>query len=71
GVRSTLLSVQFLSDDDGWAVGRAGTIVRSNDGGRSWIQQESSTKQNLYSLYFNKKIGWAVGGDGIILRYER
>ena len=70
-VKSTLLSVQFLGEDQGWAVGRGGTILRSGDGGRSWVQQESSTKQNLYALYFNKKIGWAVGGDGIMLRYER
>ncbi len=69
--RSTLLSVQFITDDEGWAVGRAGTILRSSDGGRTWIQQESSTTQNLYALHFNKKIGWAVGGDGIVLRYER
>lgn len=71
GVRSTLLSVQFLGDDEGWAIGRAGTVLRSNDGGKSWIQQESTTKQNLYALYFNKKVGWAVGGDGIVLRYEK
>ena len=71
GVRATLLSVQFVTDDDGWAVGRGGTILRSNDGGQTWIQQESSTKENLYALSFNKKIGWAVGGSGMILRYER
>lgn len=69
--KSTLLSVQFLGEDDGWAVGRGGTILRSPDGGRSWVRQESSTKENLYALYFNKNIGWAVGGDGIVLRYER
>lgn len=67
----TLLSVQFLNDDDGWAIGRGGTILRTEDQGRTWLQQESSTKQNLYALHFNKKIGWAVGGDGILLRYEK
>jgi photosystem II stability/assembly factor-like uncharacterized protein len=71
GVKATLLSVQFVNDDDGWAVGRGGTILRSDDGGQTWIQQESSTKQNLYALHFNKKIGWAVGGEGMVLRYER
>ena len=70
-VNSTLLSVQFVNDDDGWAIGRGGTILRSDNGGSSWIQQESGTKQNLYALYFNKKIGWAVGGSGMILRYEK
>jgi photosystem II stability/assembly factor-like uncharacterized protein len=66
-----LLSVEFVSDDEGWAVGRAGTILRSDDAGVSWIQQESAVKNNLYALHFNRKIGWAVGGNGMILRYER
>lgn len=70
-VRSTLLSVRFVNEDDGWAIGRSGTILRTEDRGETWTQQESSTKQNLYSLYFNKKIGWAVGGDGIVLNYEQ
>src|SRR5438128_276679 len=69
--RSTLLSVQFVSDDKGWAVGRSGTILRTSDGGRTWVQQESVTKQNLYALFFNKKNWWAVGADGMVLRYER
>jgi len=71
GIRSTLLSVEFVSDDEGWVVGRAGTILRSDDAGVSWIQQESTIKNNLFALHFNKKIGWAVGGNGMILRYER
>jgi len=71
GIRSTLLSVEFVSDDEGWAVGRAGTILRSDDAGVSWIQQESTIKNNLFALHFNKKIGWAVGGNGMTLRYER
>jgi photosystem II stability/assembly factor-like uncharacterized protein len=70
-VKRTLLSVRFVNDDEGWIVGREGTILRSGDGGRSWMQQENRTKQNLYALSFNKKVGWAVGGDGMVLRYER
>lgn len=71
GIRSTLLSVEFVNDDEGWAVGRAGTILRSDDAGVSWIAQEATVKSNIYALHFNKKIGWAVGGQGVILRYER
>ncbi|MGB9181314.1 MAG: YCF48-related protein [Pyrinomonadaceae bacterium] len=70
-LRATLLSVQFVDDNQGWIVGRGGTILRSDDGGRTWIQQESKTKQNLYALYMNKKFGWSVGGDGMVLQYER
>ena len=69
--RATILNVQFLSDDNGWAVGRGGTILRTDDAGLSWVEQESGTKQNLYGLYFVKKSGWAVGGNGLLLRYEQ
>ena len=69
-VQMTLLSVQFLNDDDGWAIGRNGTILRSTDEGKTWARQESTTRQNLYSLHFNKKVGWAVGGAGIVLRCD-
>jgi len=69
--RSTILNVQFITDDNGWAVGRGGTILRTDDAGLNWIEQESGTKQNLYGLYFVKKIGWAVGGNGMLLRYEQ
>jgi len=68
--RSTLLSVQLIDDDTGWAIGRGGTILRTDDGGSNWIEQESGTKQNLYALYFIKKNGWAVGGDGMLLKYQ-
>ncbi len=70
-IKSTLLNVQFFDDDTGWAVGRSGTIVRTGNGGATWISQESGTKQNLYGLYIVKKIGWAVGGEGMLLRYEQ
>ena len=69
--RSTLLSVKFVNEDEGWIVGRGGVILRSDDGGQTWKQQDSNTRQNLYALHFDKKLGWAVGGDGLVLRYER
>jgi photosystem II stability/assembly factor-like uncharacterized protein len=70
-VRSTLLSVKFVNDEEGWIVGRGGVILRSDDGGQTWKQQDGGTRQNLYALHFDKKTGWAVGGDGLVLRYER
>ncbi len=69
--RTTLLSVGFINEDEGWIVGRGGTILRSGDGGRTWTQQESGSKQNLYALFAGKKNCWAVGGDGMVLQYER
>jgi photosystem II stability/assembly factor-like uncharacterized protein len=68
---STLLSVQFITDDEGWIVGRGGTILRTSNGGHTWVEQESATKQNLFALDMKKKEGWAVGGNGLIVRYVR
>jgi photosystem II stability/assembly factor-like uncharacterized protein len=69
--RATLLSVGFVNEDEGWVVGRGGVILRSGDGGRTWVLQESGTKQNLYALAMNRRHGVAVGGDGLVLQYER
>jgi photosystem II stability/assembly factor-like uncharacterized protein len=70
-IRSNLLSVKFANEDDGWIAGRGGIILRSEDAGRSWIRQATPTQQNIYALFIGKKTGWAVGGDGIVLQYER
>jgi photosystem II stability/assembly factor-like uncharacterized protein len=69
--RSTLLSVQFISEDESWVVGRGGVILRSGDGGFTWVAQESGTKKPLFAMFMNKKAGWAVGSDGILLSYKR
>lgn len=70
-VPTTLLSVEFVNEDEAWAVGRGGTILRSADGGVSWLKHEAAITHNLYALHFHKKTGWAVGSNGMILRYER
>jgi photosystem II stability/assembly factor-like uncharacterized protein len=71
GTGATLLSVAFVNRDEGWIVGRRGLILRSSDGGRTWLKQESGTTQHLFALFFKGKMGWAVGGDGLVLQYER
>jgi photosystem II stability/assembly factor-like uncharacterized protein len=69
--RNTLLSVQFVSEDEVWIIGRGGTILYSEDGGRTWARREVNTKENLYALFMEKKRGWVVGGDGVVLQYEK
>lgn len=70
-VQSTLMRVDFADDKNGWIVGYDGTILRSNDKGKSWIKQESKTADRLYGLFMTKKYGYAVGGNGMILRYQK
>ena len=47
----------------------AGRIVRTYDGGRNWIEQDSSTTADLFSVSFYKNRGYAIGRDGMVLRY--
>lgn len=51
-----------------WAAGSAGKIVRSQDGGRSWIRQETHTRANLQGIAsWDGENAVAVGNDGLIL----
>jgi len=69
-VRSLLLDAAFA---DGLivAVGERGHIVRSTDGGKSWVQVPVPTRSMLTGVHLHDaKLGWAVGHDAVILRTE-
>lgn len=51
------------------AVGERGAVLRSADGGQSWITIGSPTKAALTGIAFaDAQTGWAVGHDGLILK---
>lgn len=57
-----------ICGDSVWAVGDAGTIVCSTDGGQSWSSQVSGTTERLNKVYFSDAIhGTAAGTDGVIV----
>lgn len=66
-----LYVVKFINDDIGWVIGRNGSVLLSNDGGKTWIQQDSKTTKHLYDLFMDKKGGWAIGSDGVLLQYVK
>ena len=70
-VTDSLFRVNFYDDKNGFIAGRNGVILRTDDKGKNWTKQESRTTEALYGLYIEKKYGWAVGGKGVILRYQR
>lgn len=70
-VAGGLRRVIFTDDKNGFITGLSGVILRTADKGRSWTKQETATTEALYGLYMEKKYGWAVGGKGLILRYQR
>ncbi|HJY63727.1 MAG TPA: YCF48-related protein [Ignavibacteria bacterium] len=68
GTSEHLRSVFFLNDMTGWAVGYAGKILKTTNGGTNWISQTSPTSNPLLSVFFISSLaGWAVGGLGDII----
>ena len=50
-------------------VGQWGHILISDDDGQSWHQVDVPTRATLTAIFFfDRKLGWAVGHDAIILR---
>jgi len=63
-----LLSASFPNDQSGWVCGRWGTILHTEDGGKTWVPQKSDTDFTLVSIHFvDSSTGWAVGDSGTIL----
>ena len=67
-IRNDLFSISFPNEREGWACGRWGTVLHTDDGGKSWILQDSSTDYTLASIFFtDPQNGWAVGQGGTII----
>ena len=63
-----LYSVRFPDLNTGYAAGAYGTILKTIDGGSTWITLSSGTLKMLYSVYFtDANTGYIVGDVGTIL----
>lgn len=67
----SLNSVFFISSTVGWVAGDNGFVIRTTDGGNSWIQQAVPSTLIPYDLKFFRNgsgyIGYMVGSSGNIL----
>ncbi|MBD3225775.1 MAG: hypothetical protein GF313_13690, partial [Caldithrix sp.] len=60
-----LNGIFFRDSLHGWAVGNNSSIVKTTDGGRSWLPQKSPNFSNFNDVYFSdSEHGIIVGGDG-------
>jgi photosystem II stability/assembly factor-like uncharacterized protein len=72
GSENQLAGVCFPTDSTGYAVGwnstlGAGTVLRSDTGGRTWAAQSAAAQFRLNAVYFvDERRGWAVGAAGTI-----
>ncbi len=61
--------MQVISPVGVWAVGSGGTILRSADRGRTWINVTSPTTNDLNDIFMRSStVGYAVGNAGTFLR---
>jgi len=52
----------------GWAVGAAGCIFATTDGGRTWLPQNSPATIDLLDVKFvDASEGWVAGDQGLLL----
>lgn len=66
--RDNFFSIIAPTDQIAWAVGTGGKIVRTEDGGKSWIRQKTPTIENLQGIAaWDPKTAIAAGNKGIIL----
>lgn len=69
GVASNLNDVYCITSNMVVAIGDAGTILKTTDGGAHWLQKSSGTTLALRKLQFvNNTTAYAVGEAGTILK---
>jgi len=58
---NTLRKLHFVDSTSGWAVGAAGTIIHTTDGGENWVVQNSTVETFIVEVFFlNQDLGWAL-----------
>lgn len=64
-----LRSVAAIGPDIAWIVGDGGTILRTKDGGNSWVHQHGFGQRDLTSISaVSADIAWVVGDNGVVLK---
>lgn len=59
----------FIDAGNGWAVGDAGQILKTSDGGATWTAQTSNVTTPLTQVKFaDAQAGWALGADGTVVK---
>jgi photosystem II stability/assembly factor-like uncharacterized protein/LmbE family N-acetylglucosaminyl deacetylase len=61
---AALRAIQFIDDQEGWAVGDEGVVWHTVNGGAAWERQPTGTRASLRDLHFlNPYTGWIAGRE--------
>ena len=67
-----LWGIHFLDDKLGFAVGSAGTIIRTDNGGLDWSLVPSGIQNLFYDVFFTKQgVGFASGSNVLFKTTDR
>jgi photosystem II stability/assembly factor-like uncharacterized protein len=65
---NVIFDIAFVDSNTGWAVGEAGQLLKTSDGGATWVPQRSGVIDDLQRVAFaNPSVGWVVGDHGVVL----
>jgi photosystem II stability/assembly factor-like uncharacterized protein len=68
-IGNTINDLSFVDASTGWAVGEYGEILKTTDGGVTWLAEASGTHQSLQQArMLDANHGWATGMNGTVLR---
>lgn len=68
-----IIDVSWKDDNNVWAVGGSGVIFESKDGGKTFKFNDNAKDipGNLYRVkFFGDNAGFAIGSDGVLLKYN-
>ena len=64
-----ILDSYFLNEDEGWAVGKYGTCIKTSDGGETWEHLQMPINSNLGSIHFlDNNTGYVGDWEGNLLK---
>lgn len=67
-LRVRFTAANFVDNRRGWAVGAEGRVFATRDGGRTWNEQTSNVRADLYDVKFLDELeGWAAGAGGTLI----
>lgn len=76
GIRANLMGIQMISETVGFIAGSENTILKTTDGGETWIGSSErarvgETRNNLENILFvSPTTGWVIGSYGTLLHTD-